>query len=78
MSTLETATAYSVLIYTSLMIIFLIFGIILVLAVKSKVNKAKKNVKEKLNIATNIPYIVQEVIKAIKSSKWHDSICRQG
>ncbi len=69
MSTLETATAYSVLIYTSLMIIFLIFGIILVLAVKSKVNKAKKNVKEKLNIATNIPYIVQEVIKAIKSSK---------
>lgn len=69
MSTLQTATDYAVLIYASLFILAMIFVAIGGLVLKSKLKKAKNSVKEKLNLAGSVPYIIKEIAKAVKDTK---------
>lgn len=68
MSTLQEATYYAVLIYSSLMILAL-FGVIVgMLVIKSKIGKTKRNIEQKINVLTNIPYIGKHVFRAVKDN----------
>lgn len=68
MTTLQTATDYSVLVYCSLMVLTLISVLIVGLVVKSKINKVRQNIKQKVDLLTNLPYIGKHVVEAIKKN----------
>lgn len=68
MTTLQEATYYAALVYFSLMIIAMIVFLITMLVLKSKISKAKRNVEQKIDILTNIPYIGKHVFRAIKDN----------
>ncbi len=68
MTTLQTATEYAVLVYCCVMIIAFIALAIATLMVRRKINKVKQNVKQKIDILTNMPYIGKKVVEAIKKN----------
>lgn len=68
MTTLQIATDYAVLVYCSLIILAFISLLIAALVVKSKINKVKHNIKQKVDLLTNMPYIGKHVVEAIKKN----------
>ena len=68
MSTLQEATTYAVLIYSSLMILALIGFLITALVIKSKIGKTKRSIEQKVHILTNLPYIGKHVFRAVKDN----------